>query len=63
MGGKDVPSEVPQIFGINIAFGACTVLIVLLRVWTRIWYTEGLKVDDNIMIVAAVSSQSLWIVR
>lgn len=54
VGGKDVPSQVPTIFGVNIAFTAVTVTIVILRVWTRFWFVQGLKVDDYIMIVSAV---------
>jgi hypothetical protein len=54
VGGKDVPSQVPEIYGVNIAFTAVTVTIVLLRVWTRFWFVQGLKVDDYIMIFSAV---------
>ncbi|KAH8695604.1 putative integral membrane protein [Talaromyces proteolyticus] len=54
VGGKDVPSQVPEIFGVNIAFTAVTVTIVLLRVFTRVWFVQGLKIDDYIMIVAGL---------
>lgn len=54
VGGKDVPSRVHEIFGVNIAFTTFTILIILLRIWTRLWFVKELKVDDYIMMFVGV---------
>jgi hypothetical protein len=53
--GKTVESRVGEIFGISIAFTCTTVLIVALRIFTRLRYVKQLKSDDYIILCLLVS--------
>lgn len=53
--GKTVESRVGEIFGISIAFTCTTVLIVALRIFTRLKYVNQLRSDDYIILGSLVS--------
>ncbi|KAH2460410.1 hypothetical protein KXW63_000660 [Aspergillus fumigatus] len=48
--GKTVESRVGEIFGISIAFTCTTVLIVALRIFTRLKYVNQLRSDDYFIL-------------
>ncbi len=56
-------TRAPEIFAVNLVFGILTILIVLLRTYTRAVIVKSFGLDDWIMILATVSAKknmSTW---
>jgi hypothetical protein len=54
--GKMVESRFGEIVGIAAAFTGTSVIIVALRIYTRLAYVHQLNADDYIIILACVSA-------